>query len=163
MTKREIPLIFMGLAGFVMLFMREGAAVWRAFLFLYAWGVVFETVTQNLWKYHREVGRSRFSVPQTDINMLVPFGWVFIAAGASFLSSCFWQYVLFTGLIGCIVELVFHNLKCWEYDLNEKFMGLFRPYLPKITFLGVPVQILVSYFVVIGPVVWFIMEKLLVS
>ena len=118
-------------------------------------------MTQNLWKYHPEVGHSRFSVPHTDINILVPLGWVFIASCASFFSSCFWHYMLLSGCIGCTIELIFHNSKCWEYDFDEKFMGLFRPYIPKVNFLGVPVQILGSYFTVIGPVNWFIMEKLL--
>jgi hypothetical protein len=161
MTKRELPLLFMGIgAGFLLWHEHRGNFL-LALLFYYSGGLSFEAMTQNLWNYHPEVGKTRFCIPHTDINILLPFGWMFIACGGAFFASYYWQYVLITGALGCAVELTFFNLRCWEYDFDEKFMGLFRPYLPKMTLGGVPLQILVSYFMVIGSVNWFIMERLL--
>lgn len=161
MTKKELPFLFMAAAAIAIIVYRYEGTWPRYFLFLYAWGLSFETVTQNLWTYHPEIGRARFSIPGTDINILLPLGWVFILSSAAALSSEFWQYVVFTGTIGSLMEVVFHNLRYWHYNFNEKFMGLWRPYLPKLTIAGVPVQIIVSYFLVMGAMNWFLMEKVL--
>ena len=100
MTRKELPFLFMAIAGAAIIVSQHGGAWPRYYLFLYAWGLSFETITQNLWNYPPELGKTRFSIPGTDINVLLPLGWVFILSSAAALSSAFWQYLLFTGTIG---------------------------------------------------------------
>jgi hypothetical protein len=161
MTRKELPFLFMAIAAAAIIVIKHQGLWPRYFLFLYAWGLSFETITQNLWDYSPEIGKTRFSIPGTDINILLPLGWVFILSGAALVSSALWQYVLFTGIIGSTMEIVFYNLRFWQYNYEEKFLGLWRPYLPKVTVAGVPLQIIVSYFLVIGVMNWYFMQKLL--
>lgn len=161
MTKKELPILGMGLVAAALLFQMHPAVVLRYILFLYAWGLVFETVTHNLWRYAPDLGKTRFSIPGLDINLLFPSGWMFLAAVSDFFSASWWEFLLWTGSMGTVMEILFFRLNYWTYDYDGRFLRLFRPFRPLITVFGVPVQVIAAYFLVIGSANWYLMERIL--
>jgi len=167
MTLRESSIAVLGLCASVLLYVITQSLWYHYLLFIYAWGLSFESLTQNLWKYAPDVGHTKRCIPGTDINIVFPLGWAFVLSFSAWLiqlyplfSNKWLNYVFYTGIVGSCMEICYYNLKFWKYEYQQKIMHMFRPYLPKLTVLGVPVQIIIGYFLVIGSMNYFIFCKL---
>jgi hypothetical protein len=163
-TKKELSLIIMGMAGIALLFYCR-ADWWRIAIFNYCFGFVFETSMEPLFTYHKDLQTAR-CVRNSDINCLYPLGWMLIFAciyycAVQFFANRWYGHVLCGFVVGTVFEFMFHRLHFWKYHYSKKWLGLFRPFMPKITWLGgIPVQISLSYGLSVGTFVWFIMNKM---
>jgi hypothetical protein len=161
MTKKELSIFVMGIAAVGLLYHMHKDDLMRYILFLYGWGLVFETVTNNLWRYSDDLGKTRFCAPNTHVNLLFPLGWMLQLSVADFFATTIWEYMLYGGTFGCLLEIVFFNLKYWVYQYDQKFLGLYHPFKPRIAILGVPIQVILSYYLVNQILNWYVMERLL--
>lgn len=164
LTKKEIPIAIEGVISVIALyFLRDDW--WRIAIFNYCFGFVFEISMEPLFTYHEDLRTGR-CVRNTDMNFLFPLGWNFAfvaiyAAASRVLSDQWYAYALSGFAIGTVLEVIYHQAGFWKYNYDAKFAGFYKPFQPKLTWLGgVPIQVSISYGLSVGTFVWFIMNKM---
>ncbi len=152
---REWAIILLGAIGVAFLYKAFSVDfLWlRIFIVSYSLGFLYETSMDPLFTYHKEL-RQAHCIENTDLNLLLPLGWIFI------LGTCTWSacefspdrllagYVVCSLIIGNVAEMLFFKTGFWVYNYDAKYLGLFRPFRPKVTFFGIPVQVCLGYSIV---------------
>ena len=163
-TRKELSFLLLGIAGAVILyFLRDDW--WRIVIFNYCFAMVFESSMEPLFTYHKDLCTAR-CIRNTDINYIFPIGWnfMFVAtywAATSFFNNRWYGFAVSGFIVGTILESIYHGLGFWKYNYDAKFGGFYKPFQPKITWLGgVPVQVSISYGLSVGTFVWFITNKM---
>jgi hypothetical protein len=156
----EWILIAMGCVGFVVVWFCFPEKGWRIYCVCYGFGFLFESSTDPLFTYHQQISE-RHCIGKTDINFLLPFGWINILGLSALLAEkiikmpLFLAYIIAVFLVGNIHEFIFYKLKMWTYNYREPMFGNFKPFVPVITIYGVPLQVIIGY-CTIGALTYFI-------
>ena len=133
---------------------------WKLAIVGYVFGFFFEASMEPLFTYNRQI-RDKHCLGKTDINFLFPLGWLEISAFTMLLAEKVLPFpVVPAYVVGCFIagninEFVFYKMGCWVYHYNAKQIGNFRPFMPKITISGVPIQVIFGYGIV-GLIIYFI-------
>lgn len=158
MTKKEWVIFFQGIIGTVLLYFVFPDIWWKLAILNYCFAFVYEASMNPLFTYHEDLVTDR-CIRGTDLNFLFPMGWNLIFSGvavlSNFLGGSFLTYIVAALFIGNIMEITYFNLGYWKYNFNEKYLGLYKPFLPKVLVFGVPIQIIFGYSLV-GFFVWFL-------
>lgn len=164
MSKKEICLLILGLSGLLALYWVEPAKWWRVALFNCFAAFAFEASMEPLYDYSQDLRTSR-CIAKTDVNFLFALAWNFMFSMILLLSgwigSSVWAFALCGFLIGNIMEIAFFRAGFWAYNYDARYLNLYRPFRPKITVAGVPIQIMLAYGMVVGPFVWVVENKII--
>ena len=165
LTLREWGLIILGVGAALTLWIVFPDKWIKLYIVTFAIGFLYEASMDALFTYHPEI-RERHCIGNTDINFLLPFGWVHIVGASALVAerglgfSSPFSYMAATFLVGSCSEIVFYKLNYWVYHYDHAYIGKFKPFLPKVTLLGIPVQVYLGY-AVNGLPVYLIVRKLL--
>lgn len=93
-------------------------------MIFFTFGLVFEIITDNMWKYNDSLSDSPFTFRTRDINMFVGFGWsgliLLSIAGARLISFAvpvtIFAYMISTSVIGLLVMK--YSLMIGLYKIN---------------------------------------------
>jgi hypothetical protein len=146
----EWVILAMGLCGMVALWFSFPGTWWKIFCAGFGLGFLFESSMERLFSYHEQLSQ-RHCIGKTDVNFLFPFAWlnivgctVIVAERIPFL-PLLPAYILSALLVGNVNEFFFFKCKFWRYNYREPMFGNFRPFVPVITALGVPIQVIAGY------------------
>jgi len=140
----------MGLFGAIVLYSVFPDSWWKMYISGYGLGLTFEATTEKLYTYQARLSE-KHCVGRSDVNLIFPFGWLEMCALTAFFAERVWGMNLFAGyivgsfIVGNINEFFFYKLGFWQYNYEEKLIGNYRPFMPKITISGVPVQVMFGY------------------
>jgi hypothetical protein len=122
----------------------------RIFIAAYGLGFLYEAGMDPLFTYHRDLSE-RHCIGKTDINFLFPLGWMQVVGLTALLAQRgfgregpLW-YALAGVIIGSGSEHLFYALGYWRYHYDAAYIGAFKPFQPRITIGGVPVQVMLGY------------------
>jgi hypothetical protein len=158
LTKKELVLLIQGTIGIVILFIIEPQNWWRFAIFNYCVAFVFEASMEALYTYSDDLKTAR-CIPKTDVNYLFALNWNFlfvvISLAGRFFGNTYVFFLLYGFIFGNLMEILYHKLGYWVYNYDIKYMGLYYPFRPRLSILGVPAQIIIAYPFLIGSFVWF--------
>jgi len=146
----EWAILIMGLFGVFCFYKVFPALWWKILISGFGLGLTFEASMEPLFTYHPQL-RDRHCIGRSDVNFLFPLAWLEICALTAFFAEIIWSGNLFAGYIvgafiaGNINEFFFYKSRFWHYNYDKKMIGNFRPFMPKITVSGVPVQVMIGY------------------
>ena len=146
----EWTILGMGLIGVVCLYYVFPEKWWKIYISGFGLGLTFEAFAERLFDYHPQL-RDRHCIGRSDVNLLFPVAWLEICALAALFAEKLWNMNLFAGyLVGALIagninEFIFYKFHFWQYNYDEKLIGNIRPFKPKITVSGVPVQVIIGY------------------
>ncbi len=152
-TAREWGILGMGVIGAVSLSVAFPDRWLKIFIAAYGLGFLYEASMDPLFTYHAELSE-KHCIGKTDINFLFPLGWMQIVGLSSLVAERVLpfkppiSFIIAGLLIGSLSEHLFFRLKYWVYHYDAAYIGNFRPFLPKITIGGVPVQVMLGYGIV---------------
>lgn len=147
---KEISILILGIIGVFNLHYTFPDKWWRALIVSYALGLCFESMMAPLFTYCNAI-RNKHCIDGSDVNFVLPLGWVEVAATTALISSLIFKEHLFIGYIGTafvignIHEFFFYKLGYWDYNYDKKMIGNYKPLWPKITLAGVPLQVMIGY------------------
>ena len=109
--------------------------------------------------------RDRHCVGNSDVSFLFPLGWLEIAALTMILAEKvlplpgIYAYIAGGIIAGNLNEFICYKMGFWVYHYDSRQIGTFRPFIPKVTVFGVPVQVMLGYGFV-GVMIWAMVYKL---
>lgn len=126
----------------------------RMYITGFALAFLFEASMEPLFTYHQQL-KEKHCIGRSDVNFLFPFGWLMTAGLTSLIATRLPSSIptVVTFIIGALIagnamELIFHRLKLWVYNHDAPYIGNWKPLMPRITLLGIPVQIILGYSIV---------------
>lgn len=150
LSVKEISIAFLGIIGAVILYNLYPSKWWRVYIVTYSLGLCFEALMAPLFTYSKSL-HEKHCIDGSDVNFILPLGWIEIASTTAlvsfiiFKSHYFWGYVVTAFFVGNIQEFLFYKLGYWKYNYDKPIIGKYKPLWPKITILGVPVQVMIGY------------------
>lgn len=147
---KEWSILIMGVIAIPLLMKLFPERWWKIYITSYALGLCFESMMAPLFSYCAAI-KDRHCIDGSDINFVLPLGWVEIGATSAFLATYLFKLPTWYGymaaalIVGNIHEFLFYKLKYWDYHYGKAMVGNFKPLSPKITVSGVPVQVISGY------------------
>lgn len=123
---------------------------WRVFIVTYSLGLSFEGLMAPLFNYDKSLS-GKHCIDGTDINFILPLGWVEINATGALLSyyllgdHSFVGYIISVFIVGNLHEFIFYKFNYWTYNYDKAMIGKYKPLYPKLTISGVPIQVMIGY------------------
>ncbi len=164
LSAMEWAIVALGLGAALLIRYSLPFTWWRVIVIGFALAFTFEASMEPLFTYHPQL-RERHCVGRSDVNVLVPLGWLMIAALTILVAGWLPQLpepVAFAvgGLVGGnLMELTFHRCRFWTYKYDAAFIGSWKPLLPKASLAGIPLQIVLGYGL-LGLTVYFLVHIL---
>ncbi|MGL1935174.1 MAG: hypothetical protein OCD01_09140 [Fibrobacterales bacterium] len=134
---------------------------------LYLVGMTFEILTEDSWNYNKAMDRATFMLRDRDVSLIFGLGWIgTLSFGMSFAKvlrdfadvDLYWSLFIALGVVGNILEASFLKLGLWKYNMEAKGVNLGFKHMPCI--LGVPLSVVVGYFVFQGTLMYYVVFKL---
>lgn len=162
LSSMEWAIIGMGCIGAAALFFVFPAAWWRMFICCFGLGFFFEASMEPLFLYNEQL-RERHCIGRSDVNYLFPLGWLQIVGLTALIaerligSQAWWAYICGALIAGNISEFIFYKCNFWIYNYDAPLVGSFKPFMPKVTAAGVPLQVMIGY-ANVGFMIWLILK-----
>lgn len=165
LSPREWSLILLGIIGITLLQLVFPEKGWKIYICSLGLSFIFETSMEPLFTYHIQL-REKHCIAKTDLNFLFPLGWSSVVGFTTLVAEkliipylslpLIVSYMLAGFVVGNIHEFFFYKLKYWIYNYDAPMIGSWKPFIPKITFFEIPIQVILGYAFIVGATIYFI-------